>query len=188
MSSSGWKWYRLPKIWTLLQQKARSQVYDCPPDVVRSRFKVLFSSFNKRLLRLLEVLCIAFLIPVAGIRVQFTGTAILHNAFTKKLFQFTSSSFQLNARDIHLPVRSLFQRLFVNFHNQSNHFSTYCFQLTFHFSFDESCIQLTGTHFQDNEKRACHPDGVSESSERHSWSHFMSSIYNCGIYTVERAV
>ena len=39
------------------------QACDCPPEVARSRFKVLYSSLNKRLLRILEALCIKRLCP-----------------------------------------------------------------------------------------------------------------------------
>ena len=41
---------------------------DCSPDVARSRFEVLFSSLNKRLLRILEALCIKRLCP--DLRIQ----------------------------------------------------------------------------------------------------------------------
>ena len=42
-------------------------------------------------------------------------------------------------------------------------------------------------NFQDNEKRRCCQDGVTEFNEslsRSQRSHFMTSIYNPGIYTV----
>lgn len=126
----------------------------------------------------------SFSFSLPGCAYDLPGLKIILTLLPNHNLDLTADRFYWTLKEIHLPVRYLFLSLVCNFHIWSKHFTSFYFQLTFHFSYDESCIQFIGTNFSYNERCRCYQDGVTKFNESFSWSHFMTSIYNRGIYTV----